>query len=69
MTTADDANTWGGFEFAVSNLFQVVKSKTSAGFVPNFASGGLRSQDRTEPPIGAKVTNYIYWIHVLLAVL
>ena len=47
---------WGGFEFAVSNLFQVVKSKTAAGFVPNIAAGGLRSQDRTEPPIGAKVT-------------
>eukprot|EP01051_Picozoa_sp_SAG22_P013181 SAG22_NODE_1450_length_4395_cov_19.169926_4_plen_96_part_00 len=24
--------------------------------MPNFAAGGLRSQDRTEPPIGAKVT-------------
>lgn len=23
--------------------------------MPNFAAGGLRSQDRTEPPIGAKV--------------
>lgn len=45
-----------GFKLAVSNLFQVVKSKTAAGFVPNFAAGGLRSQDRTEPPIGAKVT-------------
>jgi hypothetical protein len=44
-----------GFKFAVSNLFQVIKSKTAAGFVPNFAAGGLRSQDRTEPPIGAKV--------------
>ena len=48
---------YGAFEFAVSNLFQVVKSKTAAGFVPNFAAGGLRSQDRTEPPIGAKVTH------------
>ena len=47
---------YGGFGFAVSNLFQVVKSKTAAGFVPNFAAGGMRSQDRTEPPIGAKVT-------------
>ena len=44
-----------GFKLAVSNLFQVIKSKTAAGFVPNFAAGGLRSQDRTEPPIGAKV--------------
>ena len=42
-------------EIAYSNLFQVVKSKTAAGFVPNFASGGYKSQDRTEPPVGAKV--------------
>ena len=54
--TADPASRpWGGYGFAVSNFFQVVKSKTAAGFVPNFAAGGLRSQDRTEPPIGAKV--------------
>merc|ERR1711990_603171 len=33
---------------AYSNLFQVVKSKTAAGFVPNFAAGGAASQDRTE---------------------
>jgi hypothetical protein len=50
----DDA--FSGFAIAVSNLFQVVKSKTASGFIPNFAAGGLRSQDRTEPPIGAKVT-------------
>jgi hypothetical protein len=48
------APVFSGFKLAVSNLFQVVKSKTAAGFVPNFAAGGLRSQDRTEPPIGAK---------------
>ena len=51
-TNASDPR--GGFAYAVSNLFQVVKSKSAAGFVPNFAAGGLRSQDRTEPPIGAK---------------
>lgn len=40
---------------AYSNLFQVVKSKTSAGFIPNFAAGGVRAEDRSEPPVGAKV--------------
>ena len=40
---------------AYSNLFQVVKTKTAAGFVPNFSAGGASSQDRTEPPVGAKV--------------
>lgn len=34
----------------------MIKSKTAAGFVPNLATGGYKSQDRTEPPIGAKAT-------------
>ena len=42
-------------EVAYSNLFQVVKTKTAAGFIPNFSAGGASSQDRTEPPVGAKV--------------
>ena len=31
-----------------------MKSKTSAGFIPNFAAAGAKSQDRTEPCVGAK---------------
>jgi len=42
----------------VSNYIQTVKSKTSAGFVPNFSSG-RKSEDRTEPPIGAMVLEKI----------
>ena len=45
---------------AYSNLFQVIKTKTSAGFVPNFAAGGQSSEDRTEPPVGAKTVLSIY---------
>ena len=41
-------------DIAYSNIFQVVKSKTVAGFVPNMASGGSKTQDRTEPAVGAK---------------
>jgi hypothetical protein len=37
-----------------------VKSKTAAGFIPNWSSGGLKSQDRTEPPVGAKVLLELY---------
>jgi hypothetical protein len=33
---------------------QVIKSKTAAGFVPNYAGGGAKSMDRTEPPVGSK---------------
>ncbi|CAB9504969.1 Trehalase [Seminavis robusta] len=47
-------------EVAYSNLFQVVKSKTAQGFIPNYAGGGVKSQDRTEPPVGAKVVLELY---------
>ena len=39
---------------------QVIKSKTAAGFVPNFAAGGSKSMDRTEPPIGSKTLLELY---------
>ncbi len=42
-------------ELAYSQLIQVIRSKTAAGFVPNFAAGQVKTTDRTEPPIGAKV--------------
>jgi hypothetical protein len=47
-------------DLAYSNLIQVIKSKSAAGFVPNFAAGLSRSDDRTEPPIGAKVLLELY---------
>ena len=49
-----------GKHIAYSNLFQAVKSKTTAGFIPNWSTGGAKSQDRTEPPVGAKVALEIY---------
>ena len=51
---------------------QVIKSKTAAGFVPNFAGGGAKSMDRTEPPVGAKALLQLFgkyhdaWIVELL---
>ena len=48
------------------------KSKTSNGFVPNCATAGAKSQDRTEPNAGAKVLLEFYkkygdlWIVELL---
>jgi hypothetical protein len=47
-------------DVAYSNLFQVVKSKTAAGFIPNWSTGGLKSQDRTEPPVGARILLELY---------
>jgi len=55
-----------------SNLIQIVKSRTSKGFVPNFSAGGDKSIDRTEPPVGAMILKEIYmkykddWIVELL---
>jgi len=46
--------------YAYSNFIQVVKSKTAAGFVPNFSSAGQKSVDRTEPAIGANVLLKLY---------
>ena len=37
-------------DYAYSNFIQVIKSKTANGFVPNFAGGTRKSEDRTEPP-------------------
>ena len=47
-------------DIAFSNLIQVVRSRTARGFVPNFAAGGTKSADRTEPPVGAKVLLEVY---------
>ena len=51
MTSLDAASKG----IAYSNLIQVIRSRTSKGFVPNYSAGGSKSVDRTEPPIGAKV--------------
>eukprot|EP00301_Raphidiophrys_heterophryoidea_P017925 c2923_g1_i1.p1 GENE.c2923_g1_i1~~c2923_g1_i1.p1 ORF type:complete len:932 (-),score=169.29 c2923_g1_i1:264-3059(-) len=47
-------------DLAYSNMIQIIKAKTCNGFVPNYSAGGLKSQDRTEPPIGAKVLLEMY---------
>jgi len=53
----------GNKSIAYSNLIQVIKSKTAAGFVPNYAAGGAKSMDRTEPPVGAKALLDLYKRH------
>lgn len=47
-------------DLAHSSVIQITKAKTLDGFVPNFSSGTRKSRDRTEPPVGAKVTWEIY---------
>jgi hypothetical protein len=45
----------GSKKMAYSGLITIVKAKTSNGFMPNCATAGAKSQDRTEPTAGAKV--------------
>ena len=50
----------GSRNVSYSALIQVIKSKTENGFVPNGATAGGKSQDRTEPMMGAKVLLEMY---------
>ena len=42
-------------ELGYSNLFQIVKSRTMAGFIPGYAKGLEKTRDRTEPAVGSKI--------------
>eukprot|EP01083_Nonionella_stella_P210138 761057_1 len=48
------------FDLSISNLIQVIKSKTCHGFVPNYKGHGKATEDRTEPPIGSMVLDKMY---------
>lgn len=47
-------------ELAYSNVIQSFKAKTAGGYLANCAGGGYKDQDRTEPPVGAKVVLELY---------
>ena len=47
-------------DLAHSSVIQITKAKTVNGFIPNFSSGTRKTRDRTEPPVGARVTWEIY---------
>ena len=53
----------GAKDLAYSNLIQTIKSRTTDGFVPNFAAGPDKSRDRTEPPLGAQVLERMFHEH------
>lgn len=42
-------------ELSLSNLIQIIKMRTSAGFLPSYSSGTVKSRDRSNPPVTAKV--------------
>jgi hypothetical protein len=46
-------------DLSLSNLIQIIKMRTSAGFVPSYAAGTVKSRDRSNPPVTAKVLHEI----------
>ncbi len=51
-------------DLAYANAVEVTKGWTRRGFVPNFASAyGLKSEDRSQPPVGSRVALEIYRRH------
>jgi hypothetical protein len=51
-------------DLAYANAVEVTKGWTRRGFVPNFASAyGLKSEDRSQPPVGSLMTLEIYRRH------
>ena len=42
-------------DLSVSNLIQIVKGRTSAGFIPSIHAGTFKSRDRTNPPVTAQI--------------
>ncbi len=47
-------------DLAYSNAIAVTNQITPGGFIPNFGSGLGRSDDRSEPPVGAYFVSQIY---------
>ena len=47
-------------ELAYSNAIAITKEITERGFIPNFACGLGRSDDRSQPPVGSYVVKKIY---------
>ena len=42
-------------ELAVQNLIQIVKMRTTAGFIPSFSAGTHKTRDRSNPPVTSRI--------------
>ena len=48
-------------ELAFANAIEITNEMTESGFVPNFAAtNGLKSRDRSQPPVGSMMVKEIY---------
>ncbi len=50
-------------ELAYANAIAITKQITQRGFIPNFASGLGKSEDRSQPPVGSFVVWKIFEMH------
>jgi hypothetical protein len=46
-------------DLAFSNLIQIIKARTAAGFIASLNSGTFKSRDRSNPPVTAKILHEI----------
>ena len=46
-------------DLSLSNLIQIIKMRTSAGFIPSYSAGTLKSRDRSNPPVTANILHRI----------
>ena len=46
-------------DLSFSNLIQIIKMRTSAGFIPSYSAGTLKSRDRSNPPVTANILHHI----------
>ena len=48
-------------DLAYANAIEITRTKTERGFVPNFAAAnGVKSRDRSQPPVGSLVVRELY---------
>lgn len=46
-------------DWSFSNLIQIIKMRTSAGFIPSYSAGTKKTRDRSNPPVTAKILHEI----------
>jgi hypothetical protein len=46
-------------DLSFSNLIQIIKMRTTAGFIPSYSAGTHKTRDRSNPPVTAKILHEI----------
>jgi len=46
-------------DLAISNLIQIIKGRTSSGFIPSYSAGTTKTRDRSNPPVTSKIMSEI----------